>query len=194
MYRKMLLAVVVFSTAIPIVAQVAPEAKVRSIPLIVGVGYSNYYTDWSGRLSGPSLWIDWSIDQGPSYLKGLAIEAEARDLNYQRSGGVPNLRMDTASGGVIYTWGHFHNFNPYVKYLIGYGSIDFTLQNYPNYKHDSRTVYAPGGGLDYRVSRGLLVRGNYEYEFWPEFINAHALNPQGLTLGVAYDMGGHRAH
>lgn len=192
MYRKMLLAVVVVSTAIPIVAQVAPEAKVRSIPLTVGVGYSNYYTDWSGRLSGPSLWINWSIDQGPSYLKGLGVEAEARDLNYQRNGAVPNLRMDTASGGVIYTWGHFRNFDPYVKYLIGYGSIDFTIAGSPSYKHDTRTVYAPGGGLDYRVFRGLLVRGNYEYQFWPDLIHGHALNPQGFTLGVAYDMGDHR--
>ncbi len=192
MYRKLLLAAVVVSTAIATMAQVAPEAKAPGIPLTVGVGYSNYATDWSGRLSGPSLWLDWNFYQGPSYLNGLGIEVEARDLNYDRTGGVPNLRMDTASGGAIYTWRHLHNFNPYAKFLLGYGSIDFTLTDVPNYKHDTRTLYAPAGGLDYRAFRNLSVRANYEYQFWPDFFNHHALNPRGFTFGVAYDMGGTR--
>lgn len=145
------------------------------IPLTVGVGYSNYATDSSGRLSGPSLWIDRNFYQGPSYLRGLGFEAETRDLNCDRTGGSPNLRMDTASGGVIYTWHHLHNFNPYMKFLIGYGSIDFTVANTPNYKHDTRTLYAPRGGLDYRVFRNVSVRGNYDYQFWPDFFNHHAL-------------------
>ena len=194
MYRKILLAVVAFMMAIPTMAQIAPQAKVPSIPITVGVGYSNYHTDWSGRLSGPSLWIDWSINRGPSSLKGLGVEVEARDLNYERTGTTPNLRMDTAAGGVIYSMRRFRNINPYGKFLVGFGSVDFTLPNYPNYSHDTRTVIAPGGGADFRVYQGLLVRANYEYQFWPNFFHYHALNPSGFTVGVAYDMGGHRAH
>jgi opacity protein-like surface antigen len=189
MYLKTLLAVVFVSAAIPAFAQVVPEANAPSIPLAVGVGYSNYSTDWSGRLEGPTLWVDWKFDRGPAFVHGLGLEMEARDLNYGRS--VPKLRMDTLSGGVIYTIPHLHRFNPYVKFLVGYGSIDFAV-NIPNYTHDTRTVYTPAGGLDYRVFRNVIVRGNYDYQFWADFFNHHALNPNGLTVGVSYDLGGIR--
>lgn len=191
MYLKMLLAATIVSTAIPTYAQVTPEARAPGIPLTVGVGYSNYATDWNGRLSGPTLWIDWNFYQGPSLLRGLGIEVEARDLNYDRTGGVPNLRMDTASGGVTYTWRHYHKLNPYAKFLMGFGSIDFQ-SNLPHYSHDTRTLYTPGGGLDYRIYRNVWVHGDYEYQFWTDFINHHTLNPQGVTIGVAYDLGGVR--
>jgi opacity protein-like surface antigen len=185
MYLKALLAIVVMSSALPIYSQVAPEAKAPGIPLTVGVGYSNYATDWSGRLEGPALWLDWNFYKGPTFLHGLGIEVEARDLNYGRS--TPKLRMDTLSGGVIYTF-HSRRFNPYAKFLVGYGSIDFDV-NAPNYSHDTRTLYAPGAGLDYRLFRNVWVRGNYEYQFWPDFFNHHTLNPDGLTVGVSYDLG-----
>ena len=188
-YMKALLVVLLVSTAIPAFSQIAPAATEGGLPLTVGVGYSNYYTDWSGRLSGPMLWADWNFYRGPSLLHGFGIEVEARDLNYGRTGGDPTLRMDTAGGGPIYTWRHYRKFRPYGKFLIGYGSIDFNI-GVPNYKHDSRTVYAPAGGLEYRVARNVWVRGNYEYQIWTDFFNHHALNPQGFTVGAAYDFGG----
>ncbi len=189
MYLKTFLAVVFVSAAIPSFSQVAPDANALSIPLTVGVGYSSYATDWSGRLEGPTLWVDWKLDRGPAFIHGLGLEMEARDLNYGRS--VPKLRMDTLSGGAVYTFPHLHRFNPYVKFLIGYGSIDFEVAQ-PNYSHDTRTVYTPAGGLDYRVFRNVIVRGNYDYQFWPDLFNHHALNPTGLTVGVSYDLGGIR--
>lgn len=191
MYLKVLLAAAIVSASIPTYAQVAPEARAPGIPLTVGVGYSNYATNWTGRLSGPTLWIDWSFYKGPSLLHGFGIEVEARDLNYDRTGSVPNLRMDTAAGGVVYTLRHYRRFNPYAKFLMGFGSIDFRT-NLPYYSHDTRTLYAPGGGVDYRVYRNVSVRGSYEYQFWTDFINHHTLNPQGVTVGVAYDLGGDR--
>ena len=191
MFLKMLLAALVVGVAIPVVGQVAPEAKEAGLPLTVGVGYSNYATDWSGRLSGPMISVDWNFYDRPSFLHGFGIEAEARDLNYDRTGTTPNLRMDTASGGLLYTWRHYRRFNPYAKFLLGYGSIDFNI-GAPTYKHDSRTVYAPGGGVNYRVYRNIWLRGNYEYQFWTDFFNHHALNPQGVTIGVAYDLSGFR--
>ncbi len=189
MYLKTLLAVILVSAAFPSFAQVAPDAKGPGIPLTVGVGYSNYATDWSGRLEGPALWLDWNINKGPALLQGLGIEVEARDLNYGRS--TPNLRMDTLSGGAIYRWRHFDRFSPYAKFLVGYGSIDFTSSD-PNYKHDSRTVLGPGGGVEYRAFGNLWVRGNYDYQFWPSFFNNHTLDPDGITVGVSYDLSGLR--
>lgn len=184
---KMLLAVLLVSASIPAYSQVAPQARASGFPLTVGVGYSNYATDWSGRLSGPTLWADWNFYGLTPYLRGFGLEVVARDLNYDRTGTTPNLRMDTASGGVIYSLRPIrHKFKPYAKFLIGYGSIDFTVSN-PYYKHDTRTVYTPAGGLDYRLFGDVWVRGDYEYQFWTDFFNGHALNPNGITVGVEYD-------
>ena len=184
---KMLLAVLLASASISAYSQVAPQAKASGFPLTVGVGYSNYATDWSGRLSGPMFWADWNFYGPPSFLRGFGIEVEARDLNYDRTGGTPNLRMDTAAGGVIYSLRPYrHRFKPYGKFTAGLGSIDFYTGD-PYYKHDTRTVYAPAGGLDYRLFGDVWVRGDYEYQFWTDFFNHHALNPNGVTVGMAYD-------
>jgi opacity protein-like surface antigen len=176
------------AAAVPALSQVVAEANEGGIPLSIGVGYSNFASDWSGRLAGPTLWIDWNPYGGPSFLRGFGIEAEGRDLNYERTGGVGNLRQDTAEGGLLYTWRRHRNFHPYGKFLVGYGSIDFTLHNDPYYHHDSRTLLAPGGGVEFRAWRNVWVRGDYEYQFWRDFFNHHALNPQGPTIGISYDI------
>jgi hypothetical protein len=186
MNLKILLAGLFVSMSIPAVSQVSPHATEGGFPLAVGVGYSNFDSDWNGRLGGPSIWVNWNIYRGPSLLRGFGIEAEGRDLNYNRTGGVPNLREDSALGGPIYTWRHYRKIQPYAKALIGIGSIDFKSVD-PNYSHDTRTVYAPGGGVNFHMFQSFWVRGDYEYQFWPNFIHQHALNPEGFTIGAYYD-------
>jgi opacity protein-like surface antigen len=186
MRLKMILTVLVFGAVIPASCQVVSQATDTSgTPLTIGVGYSNYYSNWNGRLSGPVIWADWTFYGKRSYLHGFGVELEARDLNYGRTGSVPNLRMDTATGGVIYTCRRFRKINPYAKYLAGLGSIDFISTN-PNYKHDTRTISSWGGGLRYRVSPQVWVNADYEYQFWPQ-LPRDTLNPQGFTIGIAYD-------
>lgn len=190
MNLKMILAAFVVSAVVPVYAQVAPEATGNGLPLTVGFGYSNYDTDWSGRLSGPMFWADWDLHQLPSYLHGLGMEVEGRDLNYQRTGGIPNLRLDSAGGGPVYTLRQFRRVRPYGKFLVEFGSIDFTIRGYPNYTHDTRTLYAPGGGVNVRAFQNVFVRAEYEYQFWPDLGRGHVLNPRGFTFGVAYDFRG----
>jgi opacity protein-like surface antigen len=162
----------------------------------VGVAYSTYDTDWSaplngGRLSGGTLWADWNFYKLPPLLDGFGLEIEGRDLNGGRTGNDPKMRQDTVEGGVIYTTHFYRAFHPYGKFLFGYGSIDFTSTD-PNYSHDTRTMYVPGGGADTRFYKSLWLRVNYEYQFWPNFFNHHTLNPRGWDVGVAYDFGGFR--
>ena len=50
---------------------------------------------------------------------------------------------------------------------------------------------APGGGLNYRLSRRFSLRAEYEYQMWPgspNFTNepAHELTPNGFHAGIAY--------
>jgi len=188
MTLKMLLAAAIVTISIPTIGQVVPEVQGDHAPLTVGVGYSNYNTNLSGRVGGPMFWADWKFFEGPSPLHGLGVEVEGRDLNYNRTGSVPNLRMDTISGGPIYALHINRIFNPYAKFLLGFGSIDFISSN-PNYKHDTRALYAPAGGLEYSVYKDLSVRGDYEYQFWTNFFNHHALNPNGVTIGISYKFG-----
>jgi hypothetical protein len=189
MRLKLVIAAVMLTATLPVFPQAAPAVKGGGgIPIVVGAGFSSFYTDWSAYERGPALWIDWSFYNGRSFLSGFGLEVEGRDLNYWRSGDVPNLREDTIGGGPIYHWRQFHRLHPYGKFLISYGSIDFTSDD-PFYRHDTRTVYAPGTGADYRVWRNVWVRGDYEWQFWRDFPHTHALSPDGFTIGASYDFG-----
>ena len=90
---------------------------------------------------------------------------------------------------MIYTTHFYRRFHPYMKFLVGDSSIDFSLPNFPNYTHDTREMYVPGVGADTRFYKSFWLRVNYEYQFWPNFFNHHALNPSGVDIGVAYDFG-----
>jgi opacity protein-like surface antigen len=194
---KVLSALLVLSGPIWARCQVSPAAnspRFSSLPFRIGAGYSNYGTDWSGRLGGPAAWIDFDLPKTPPSLSGLQLEAEGRDLNYTRSGGNPpvdpKLRQYTFAGGVNYAWRYDPAFHPYVKFLVGLGNVSFSevsVPGRPGYTHDSRVFYAPGGGIDVRAHKRIWIRGDYEYQFWTDFFNHHTLTPHGFTIGVFYD-------
>jgi hypothetical protein len=189
-----LISAVLFVVAVlPVYSQVGPAATQGGLPITVGVGLSGFDpTNGSGLLLGGTLWIDYTPTQLPKILNGLGVEAEARDLSLNRSSSQPpNLRLDEASGGVIYFWRHIQNLRPYGKFLMGYGNIDSMAGSVRI--HDSRTVTTLGGGVDYRVYRNIFVRGDYEYQFWPDYWKsttpAGSLTPHGFTVGASYDFG-----
>lgn len=182
-----ILALSILSVVIPAFSQVAPEYERKGgWPVEVGAGGVSYDVDWGhGRMYGGAAWIDYYPRFMPSFLRGLGIEGEARDITLDEHTTQPNMRQDTGEGGPIYAWRHFRNFHPYAKYLIGDGSVDFVSQS-PTYSHDSRTIRAPGGGLELRVFRAWWMRADYEYQTWPDLLGK-TLNPQGFTVGFAYD-------
>jgi opacity protein-like surface antigen len=119
-------------------------------------------------------------------LNGLGLELEFRDVNYATPAGISGHRMDTALGGPTYHFRRGSTISPFVKYLMGIGSIDFP--NASGYTHDTRTVFAPGGGADIRFRNRFSVRAEYEYQIWHIFAND--LTPNGVSAGVVYDFGG----
>jgi opacity protein-like surface antigen len=187
-FLKLFLSLLLLCTSISAFSQVEPSVgrPGNGLPMSVGIAYSNYDTDWNGRLSGATLWADWNFYKLPPLWDGFGVEIEGRDLNTGRTGSVPNLRMDTLEGGVIYTTHFYRRFHPYMKFLVGDGSIDFTTV-LPNYSHDTRIMYVPGVGADTRFYKSLWLRVNYEYQFWPDFFHHNALNPSGVDFGVAYE-------
>jgi hypothetical protein len=187
---KVAFAGILLSTALAASAQIAPSATQEGVPLSVGFGYSNFYTDWSGYEAGLTLWVDVNRLPLPKRLQGLGIELEGRDLFFEKTGDNTNLKEYTFGGGPIYHWRHFRKTDLFGKFLISSGHIEWT-QYVPGdtYSHDSRTDFAPGGGGSYRVWRNVSVRGDYEYQIWPDFLRHHAFNPKGFTVGVNYDLG-----
>lgn len=191
---KLVFATLLTLAVFPAFSQVGPAATERTFPLSVGAGFSGFESGYgAGLLMGGSLWVDYTPPQVPRIIQGIGIEAEARDLNFHRAPDQPqNLRMDTIAGGVIYSWRHFDKFRPYGKFLIGFGNIDFG--NYeitpPKRLHDTRTITALGGGVEYHAYRNIWARGDFQYQMWPDFWKnttpAGALNPYGFTAGASY--------
>jgi opacity protein-like surface antigen len=188
-------------------AQSAAAATENKQSLAIGVGFSGFDPDWAGnnRLYGGTLWLDYSLKHMPSLLKGLGIEAEARDLNYGQSSLQWNMRQDTAEGGLIYSWQHYTKLHPYGKFLAGFGNTDYNGKDYnskQNYfkdrYHDSRNFLALGGGMDYRINHSFSLRADYEYQRWPDFhvgANPHyVIDPEGITVGVLYHIGSHSTY
>jgi opacity protein-like surface antigen len=190
-------------------AQTEPAATEKRTPFAVGVGFSGYNPDYGhGHLLGGTVWMDYYPSRVPSFLQGIGVEIEGRDLNYGRSSTQPtNLREDVVQGGVIYSWRHFRKIRPYGKFSEGYGNTDYSAVSGGRlgYFHDSRTIFSGGGGFEYRAFQYVSVRVDYEYQSWPNFFKhpatqthparpAGRLNPQGFTVGAVYHFSRPRFH
>ncbi len=199
-----ILMVSLFAPVFPAFSQAVPAYKGQPLPLTVGVGPSIYDVDWGhGLMYGGTVWADFYPKQLPQILNGLGVEVEARDISLHQNCIPPgssycpqkNMRQDTAGGGVIYNWHlnwHFvRGFDVYGKFLVEDGSVDHYLvtptPSVPrDQSHANLMVFAPGGGLEYRFFGPLLARADYEYQDWGTLLG-NTLNPQGITVGVAYD-------
>ncbi len=184
---KLIFAALLLAAVLPVYSQVSPAATQGGVPIVIGAGFSDYSIDWGPgqRMEGISAWADWYPRRLPSALNGLGIEAEGREIDFGRPAGLSRMRQDTGVGGGIYTWNHFRNFRPYAKFLAGIGSLDFPPSG--TYSHDTFTVLAPGGGVEYRAWHHIWIRGDYEYQFWQQVFGPHDLTPTGFTIGASYD-------
>ena len=201
MRSKLVLAALIILSTLPVFSQVAPAAKIGGLPLGVGVGFVNFDTDyykpdiryWNGRLAGISGWGDYSV------FHGLGVEVEGASVF---AGTVPvtvlhktSLKETTIQGGIIYRYHPVFKVRPFVKGLGGIGKIDFPSTN-PRYQSEHAGLYTVGGGLEYRVWRNLMLRGQYEQQWWTGFRpGAHqSLDPAGFTIGATYYLRGIHRH
>jgi len=181
---------------VPAYSQViAPYQQGRNLPLAIGFGPSGFEPDWGhGRMYGGAAWADYFPNFLPPRLDGLGIEVEVRDISLDKHlepnqgprSGQANTKEDTAGGGVIYHLHSFRNLRPYAKFIVSDGSVDF-ISDSLTYSHDTRGVYAPGGGIEYRVYKQMWARLDYEYQMWEGKLLGNILTPQGFTAGFTYD-------
>lgn len=186
MIRKLLVAFVCLLPVLPVWGQTAPAAVEGDLPLTVGGGFSSFNLDFGAgrRMTGPTLWADWNLSGHRFVPRGLALEGEGRSIRWGLPQGFSQMKEETLLGGVRYNWEHYKNVRPYAKYLAGIGSIDFPP--YPGYAHDTRTVWAPGGGVVVHAYKQVWVRGDFEYQQWKHIFGGDQLTPNGVTFGVEY--------
>jgi opacity protein-like surface antigen len=203
MRLKLVLAALLACGTLPVLAQVAPAVKIGGLPLGVGAGFSDFDTDyyrpdlpeWSGRMTGASAWVDYSITHG------FGVEVEGTTI----FGGKPtpfvppdeirgSLKEESIQGGVIYKYHPVFKLRPYGKFLGGVGRIDFPSTN-PFYLYENTGVLSASGGVEYKLWRTVFLRGEYQYQWWLDFRSgSQKLNPSGLTVGATYYLRGIHRH
>lgn len=181
------------TAAIPVLAQAPASATEGRFHFKAGAGFSDFNGDFGhGHLMGGALWVDCNPAIFPPALRGLGVEAEGRGVRIGQISPTEHgsFRQGTLGGGPMYTYLHFRNVHPYVKFLFNFAGQDFNLGN-SQFHHETQVAYAPGGGVDYRVFRNLWARADYEYQVWPGAYGrpAWTLDPQGATLGLSFDFG-----
>jgi opacity protein-like surface antigen len=73
------------------------------------------------------------------------------------------------------------------KFLIGDAHMSLPKGSVGNGNH---FAYAPGAGVDVRVTRRVNARVDYEYQIWPSWPafrkGGGGLSPNGFSVGVSY--------
>jgi opacity protein-like surface antigen len=166
-------------------AQVVPAGKGGNEQLFVGVTGSDFDPDYGWqRLYGFGAYGDYNLSPR------LGVEGEAR---FHRFHQLSNIHEDNYVIGPKYNY-HHKRYTFFAKGLVGLGYFNFPA----NAAHGTYFAVALGGGVDYRLSRRIYVRGEYEYQMWPGFVGPpdfqpvplqnrpNGLTPNGFGVGVSY--------
>jgi len=161
-------------------AQAAPAVLGGDHTLWAGVEYSNFTPDFGPpqRLVGVGGYVDFN------WNSRYAIEGETRFLRFNDFNG--EYEDNYLAGPKIFVFRH-GKFRPYAKVLFGVGKINFPYE----IGNGSYFAIAPGAGLDYRLTGRIILRAEYEYQFWPGAPGiagepSNGLKPNGFSAGFAY--------
>ena len=170
---RILLALFVLLAAASSHAQALYTADGPGSYTAVGATFSAYQSDYGQRqIGGTSVFVDAHL------YRRIGIEAKASFLFLHTDEDVKERTY--LIGPKISLKGR--TIRPYARFLLGRGEFDFPF----GYAHGSYLVYAPGGGLDWRIGRGrFIVRVvDFEYQLWPSF-SYGALHPYGISTGLS---------
>ena len=176
--------------AFMLIAFMPRAAQAQAVPS----GFEERRSVWVG---GECSYVSASFPyQSGQHIFGCGVFANMRwtphldmegDVRWLPVGGFAGSTESSYLVGPRYIFRRFGKIQPYGKFLVGLGKI-----HYP-YDIGDGTYFAlaPGGGVNYRVSRRLTIRGEYEYQLWSNstgFVNqpGHTLKPNGFHVGVAY--------
>jgi hypothetical protein len=138
----------------------------------VGGGVSAFPSDYDGRNIAGGMAL---TDVQPIWRVGF--EGEARFLRYRTDEGVDQTNY-LVGPRVAFLPGS--RLRPYAKFLTGATRISAPF----GYGRGTFFTFAPGAGVDYRLSDRLTVRMiDVEYQIVPQFIGSNVRNV-GVSAGL----------
>lgn len=156
-------------------AQAVPDATAHRLKITAGVMGSYFQPDeGNNNLAGVGTFVDFDFSHW------VQVEAEGRWLRWNEYYGE---HQDNYLIGLRVPVKQFGKFGLYGKTLVGYGKMTFPF----DYGYGTFTDLAFGGTLDYRLSNRFTVRAaDFEYQYWPVWINNQSLAPYGFSAGIGY--------
>jgi len=186
-----LVALLILMMSASLFAQIQPSARESSSSLSVGGELSTFNPDWGCSSNSPlACWNHQLLGFGVyvdanRIIQKFGAEGEARWLHWRGPGA--GLVESSYLLGPRYEFIHHGKLAVYGKVLMGGGWI--TLSN--DIGKGSYFAFAPGGTVEYKLSKQFTLRGDYEYQMWPAFsgvtsLGNNGLTPNGLSFGVSY--------
>jgi hypothetical protein len=176
------LCLVCFAAGKTAAAQAAESATGPQLAITTGGTVSAFHPDGGSHpvygpgtnyLAGPGIFFTLH------FTHWVQIEGDARWLRFHEYTGE---HQDHYLIGPRVPAFEFGRAEVYGKALVGLGKMTF-----PNhYGYGTFMALAFGGGIDYKLSRKLLVRGDFEWQDWPNFLPDQTMHPWGPTVGIAY--------
>ena len=198
MYKRLCLLAFGLLISATLHAQTIPTAEGGgSDALWVGAEISTFNADYGCINSSPfSCWgrhligISPYVDTRQMFFNRVSVEGQARFFHW----GGPGYM--TVSSYMIGPRVRMYRFKPISlsgKFLMG--NARMTLGN-GYVGSGSYLAYAPGILVDYKLRSRLMLRADYEQQFWPNFkgirtpttTGTGGLTPNGLSLGFSYAM------
>jgi hypothetical protein len=179
--KRMFILSFLFSAA-AVYAQVAPSVTGHETELWAGGEYSRYIPDYGATaIQGLGAMFDINLRHN------FGVIGEARWLRWS-SGDFGETQSDYLAGAK-YRLLRYKRFDVNAKILLGGVWIRFP----GDIGTGSYFAYAPGGMLDYHLSKRFLIRGDYEYQFLPSAPNIpgqpnEGLTPHGWSIGAEYSI------
>jgi len=163
-------------------AQVSEAATARQFTITAGGLVSAFavnggshpvYGTGTNYLAGPGTYFDMH------FTHWVQVEGEARWLRFHEFRGEHQDHYLIGPRVPVFRFGKAQL---YGKAMVGLGRMTF-----PNlYGYGTFTALAFGGGIDYKLSRKVALRGDFEFQDWPNFLPGQTIRPYGVTIGMAY--------
>jgi opacity protein-like surface antigen len=169
--------------------QVVPSASGGQFAVTVGGMGSVFQPDYAGygvaqtspnRLYGIAAFVD------VKFTHWIQLETEGRWLRFNQFESIYEDNYLAGPRVPLHTF-KFMQATPYAKVLIGIGKMNF--ENNDAYGRFTDIAY--GGGADFRLTDRISLRGDFEYQQWPAWLNSQ-LSPYGASAGVSYRILGGR--
>jgi opacity protein-like surface antigen len=154
--------------------QALPTAVARGA-LQVGVGWSYVRPDYGEKsIQGVTGFADFD------FLPHFGVEAE---YHYIALITPTDLGENSVLAGPRFVLPR-GRYNLYAKALVGIGDIAIQeVEDNPQGGAGTYLAYGIGAGVDYRATRHVVARADFEYQHWSY---RNGLTPASLTVGIAY--------